>query len=360
MVRYASRLGPCSQMLIKGTAGGGPEARRHIAAALCTVAGIAVTHVAATQAAQLCVLNGVPPFFSMWFSTGWNVLLALPLLRLGTAGTSVPRLVWQVLPFYALWAGANTMYVAALGSLTSSLTTALFSVTPALVVLLAVPLLRRRLTLLSVLACLLAAAGVALVAQPWSKASSGESAISLSGLAAVLGAAACAALYKVLFKRLFDDPPARSVLLVLALLGCWSLTMGTAILGGITAAAQGGVPAAVAALPALPWGFLCLKALFDLAFNFLIALGISLTHPLFISIGTILGTCAQIGATPAAHTATTHRDASCSLDRRPHPIPTLPPNRHAPQRAGGVAAAGLRPLACGGAAPPHARLGRSS
>ena len=276
-------------MLIKGTAGGGPQARRHIAVALCIVAGIAVTHVAATQAAQQCVLNGVPPFFSMWFSTGWNVLLALPLLRLGTAGTSVSRLVWQVLPFYALWAGANTMYVAALGSLTSSLTTALFSVTPALVVLLAVPLLRRRLTLFSVLACLLAAAGVALVAQPWSEASSGESAISLRGLAAVLGAAACAALYKVLFKRLFGDPPARSVLLVLALLGCWSLTIGTAILGGVTAAAQGGVPAAVAALPALPWGFLCLKALFDLAFNFLIALGISLTHPLFISIGTILG-----------------------------------------------------------------------
>ena len=131
--------------LIKGASGGSPEARRHIAAALCTVAGIAVTHVAATQAAQQCVLNGVPPFFSMWFSTGWNVLLALPLLRLGTAGASVSRLVLQMLPFYALWAGANTLYVAALESLTSSLTTALFSVTPALVVLLAVPLLRRQL-----------------------------------------------------------------------------------------------------------------------------------------------------------------------------------------------------------------------
>ena len=49
-------------------------------------------------------------------------------------------------------------YVAALGRITSSLTTALFSVTPALVVLLAVPLLGRRLTPFSVLACALAAA----------------------------------------------------------------------------------------------------------------------------------------------------------------------------------------------------------
>ena len=78
-------------------------------------------------------------------------VLALQLLRLGTAGASVFRLVLQMLPFYALWAGANTLYVAALESLTSSLTTALFSVTPALVVLLAVPLLRRRLSPLSVL-----------------------------------------------------------------------------------------------------------------------------------------------------------------------------------------------------------------
>ena len=145
-IRGASHALQRMMRLIKGASGGSPEARRHIAAALCTVAGIAVTHVAATQAAQQCVLHGVPPLFSMWFSTGWNVLLALPLLRLGTAGTSVSLLVVQTLPFYALWAGANTLYVAALESLTSSLTTALFSVTPALVVLLAVPLLRRQLS----------------------------------------------------------------------------------------------------------------------------------------------------------------------------------------------------------------------
>ena len=77
---------------------------------------------------------------------------------------------------------------------------------------------------------------------------------------------------------------------MLGVLGGWSLSLGSALLLAISAAAPGGVPALVAALPSLPWGYMCLKSVLDLGFNFLIALGISLTHPLFISIGTILGT----------------------------------------------------------------------
>lgn len=36
------------------------------------------------------------------------------------------------------------------------------------------------------------------------------------------------------------------------------------------------------------WSFILAKSVFDLAFNFLIAYGITLIHPLFISVGTIL------------------------------------------------------------------------
>jgi len=292
---------------------------------ICVVAGIAVTHVAATQAARYAVVDGgVPPFFSMWFSTNWNVLLALPLARTSprriTAGvvSSPRRLLWLVCPFFALWAGANTLYVSSLTFISSSLTTALFGVTPALVVLLAVPVLRRRLTLVSCLACLLSAVGVTLIAQPWEQRSSaaplGPSAppspsgpsspaaaleaspeasphpSPLLGLLTALGAAGCAASYKVLFKRVFGDAPPRFVLLMLSALGGWSLVVGTAVLLAITAAAPGGLAAAAAALPSLPWGMLCAKSVLDLGFNYLIAFGIALTHPLFISIGTILGT----------------------------------------------------------------------
>ena len=307
------------------------------------VAGIAVTHVAATQAARYAVVErGVPPFFSMWFSTNWNVLLALPLARTPprriTAGvlSSPRRLVWIVCPFFGLWACANTLYVSSLTHISSSLTTALFGVTPALVVLLAVPVLRRRLTLVSCLACLLSAVGVTLIAQPWdqqssaaplapsapppspyessslpppSLAASPEASLHpspLLGLVTALGAAGCAASYKVLFKRVFGDAPPRFVLLMLSALGGWSLVVGTAILLAVTAAAPGGLAAAAAALPSLPWGMLCAKSILDLGFNYLIAFGIALTHPLFISIGTVLGTPLNVlvewalrGTTPA-------------------------------------------------------------
>ena len=51
---------------------------------------------------------------------------------------------------------------------------------------------------------------------------------------------------------------------------------------GIAAAAQGGLPALVAALPALPWGLLCLKALCDLGFNSL-TLTLTLTPTLTLN-----------------------------------------------------------------------------
>ena len=41
---------------------------------------------------------------------------------------------------------------------------------------------------------------------------------------------------------------------------------------------------------AATWAALSLKSCFDLAFNGLIALGLSFTHPLFIAVGTILST----------------------------------------------------------------------
>ena len=38
------------------------------------------------------------------------------------------------------------------------------------------------------------------------------------------------------------------------------------------------------------WALLCARSFIDVLFNFLIALGLALTHPLFVSIGTLLST----------------------------------------------------------------------
>ena len=265
---------------------------------ILVVVGIAVSQVTAIQCAErLIVESHIPSFFMMYFSTNFNVLLALPLLLPQFRRAPVITTAWKptrlaavaLVPFYALWAGANTLYAQGLAFLPSPLVVALFGVTPALVALLSVPLLGRRLTLLSVLAVLLSAGGVALIAQPWQAGGAAPGATSrvALGVGCVLGASACAALYKVAFRRCFGDVPPPFVLLVLALIGAWSLTVGTAIFAivdlGAVAAALGGAPAAT-------WAALSLKSCFDLAFNGLIALGLSFTHPLFIAVGTILST----------------------------------------------------------------------
>ena len=141
-----------------------------------------------------------------------------------------------------------TLYAQGLAFLPSPLVVALFGVTPALVALLSVPLLRRRLTIFALLSCLVSASGVVLIAQPWTH-TSGHHSLDAAPPAAppsapapapllgafastlfVLGAAACAATYKVLFRRWHGDAPATTVITVLGCIGVWSATVGTPLL----------------------------------------------------------------------------------------------------------------------------------
>ncbi|KAL1506986.1 hypothetical protein AB1Y20_007850 [Prymnesium parvum] len=263
---------------------------------LCLVVAIAASQVGASQlSSRLLHEARLPPFFLMWFSTAWNLLLALPLLSsrvdacLAHWPHRLPSLALCVAPFYLLWAGANTLYTQGLALLPPPLVTALFSVTPALVALLSAPLLRRRLSRLTLLASLVAAAGVTLIARPWRAPAEPARAAGapLLGVLAVLGAAGCAATYKVCFRRVFGEAPAPFVLLVLALLGGWAVSLGSALLWAIDG---GELRRGEVELTPRAWALLCAKSLLDLAFNFLIAYGISITHPLFVSIGTLLST----------------------------------------------------------------------
>jgi drug/metabolite transporter (DMT)-like permease len=139
------------------------------------VLGIATSQVAATQTSVLLVREAkLPAFFLMWFSTAWNLLLGLPLLIPSVRNSLqlVPKisgcaLVLWVAPFYLLWAAANALYTQALNVLMASLVAALFSVTPALVAVLSVPILQRHLSPLTVMAVATAAGGVTLIAEPW-------------------------------------------------------------------------------------------------------------------------------------------------------------------------------------------------
>ena len=301
---------------------------------MLVVLAIAVTQCIGAQIAAV-VVHAHSAAFLVWFSTGWNMLLFAPLFASkatrtatcapGCARSRVTTLVF-VAPFYALWLCSNMLYVQSLATLHAAIVSALFSVTPGLVALLSVPLLRRRLTIFALLSCLVSASGVVLIAQPWTH-TSGHHSLDAAPPAAppsapapaplfgafastlfVLGAAACAATYKVLFRRWHGDAPATTVITVLGCIGVWSATVGTPLLllfdpkAFSSAAASGASAAAALSLtPAMIWLGVCARATMDLAFNFSIAWGISLIEPLFISIGTLLATPLNVLATFALH-----------------------------------------------------------
>jgi len=254
-----------------------------LASALAIIAGIAVTHVGGTQLAAACVQQypHLTPLLLVWVGTGFNLLLLpLQLCRprhgsLSALGPWAPRparLVLLAAPFFALWVGANGMYVSALSWLSSSLVVSIFSVTPALVALLAGPILARPLTLTSTLAVATSVAGVVLAAEPWAATAGAPPPF---GALCAFGAACCAALYKVLFRRFFGDASGWLLLLFLALLGGYAVSLGTPLLY----VAQPGWPAALASLPAAGWLLMSGRCATDVLFNGLIALGLSVTHP---------------------------------------------------------------------------------
>lgn len=164
-----------------------PSPKRINVRAVLVVIGISVSHVAGTQAARwsLQLSPDLSPFFVVWLSTGLNVILGLPvwlrrkaLSRLQLHHTAAAaslirpqlkmfRIVAVVGPFYILWAAANTAYIHALALMNTSLVIAIFSVTPGLVALLGVPMLRRAATPFVVAAVCASACGVTLIAQPW-------------------------------------------------------------------------------------------------------------------------------------------------------------------------------------------------
>lgn len=288
---------------------------------LCVLV-IAITQTAGAQLGKFVVKVFSAPFL-VWFGTSLNLALVVPMLLFRNAAANTSRtatacnktvlrdFVW-VTPFFVLWVGANLLYTIGLAFLPVAIVSTVFSITPTLVALLSVPVLKRQLTALSMFACILAAGGIILIAHPWDaapkKPANGtlldleqqqqqpddQPALGTSEAAlCVVGAACCAASYKVLFRRWHGDAPASGVLFVVAMVGLWMLLLGTPVLliadpssfaVNATAAEEQGEDLKLA------WTGAIARAALDLAFNYFIAYGISLIHPLFISIGTLLST----------------------------------------------------------------------
>ena len=144
-------------------------------------------------------------------------------------------------------------------------------------------------------ATVLGIVGILLAIAPWHAA---------AGAAAYFGVAALspvsAALYKVLFARVFGRRPASCVALVLATLCVVNLTFGLVLLVSVWALLRGTgkYDAAAFLLPTslslLPAGWLILSAAASVAFNWVVNYGVTIMPPLYVSIGTLLATALNI------------------------------------------------------------------
>ena len=183
------------------------------------------------------------------------------------------------LPFTLLWVAANYLYVKALGLITATDVTAVFSATPAVVYVLSLLLLKERVSLLRSLSVALAIGGVVLIAL-----AQRVEGINVGGVVLTLGASLAAASYKVFFKVTLGDARLHTVASLLVLLSSLNIALLWPIWLALKLTSQEPF-----AWGTVPWADLCGSAALGLLFNFLVNVGVAYTTPLFVSLGTVVG-----------------------------------------------------------------------
>ncbi|GMR33191.1 hypothetical protein PMAYCL1PPCAC_03386 [Pristionchus mayeri] len=272
--------------------------KRTFLISLIVIFGVAVSFTASSQFSKYALdidsesFNA--PYFMLWFSTTWMitcfpVFLIYNLIRGSgfkeSLKHSAPVLggswLWgflRVLLFLVLWSGSNYSYTKALTFVSSSIAASISSCNAAFVWVLAMILLKDKFVIPKLLAVIFAIGGVVLISlddqinAPW------------LGIVLALASAILAALYKVLFKYVLGDASLGQVSLFLSCLGLLNL-----ILNAIPTFLLIFFGAEYLNVATVPWAALVGSAALGLLFNFLIAFGIALLHPLVIAVGMLVG-----------------------------------------------------------------------
>ena len=293
-------------------------------AALLVVIAVAGSWVASTQLAQLALIRIHVPAFMVWFTVCFNVLV-FPAVRLAraaaraccgcdstaaatgqrqrlpehhtaaaaVAGPSNGALLRLAAGLYPLYFGANYLYTRALMSMSAALVTATFAATPAFVLCLSVAVLGERFT--GPKGCAVAATFAGVFCMSFESGDGGNN--PPLGVALTLGACLCAAAYKVLFKQSMLRWPTTTLMMeddggdagdtvgrYLSLVGVVNVLPGLALV--LVLSWTGAEPIEWGSVP---MGLVAVHAVSALAFNFFVNYGVSLTTPLWVSVGTVLG-----------------------------------------------------------------------
>ncbi|TKR81065.1 hypothetical protein L596_015003 [Steinernema carpocapsae] len=238
-------------------------------------------------------------YFMVWFSTNFMctcypvyLLYAVVIRRgsfkevhreackiFGNAGFTVFGFLWREFLFLFLWMGANYSYSRALGlNITASAASSIMSCNTAIICVLGWFVLNDKIRVSQILSVAAAISGVVVISLD--KEFAGD----VLGIGLAVFSTVMAACYKVLFKKVNGDATLGQVSIFMTGLGVINTTVNV-------------IPTATLYVTGMetivwehvPWGPLFGSAILGLVFNFLINFGISLLHPLIISIGMLLG-----------------------------------------------------------------------
>ncbi|XP_065678037.1 solute carrier family 35 member F4 isoform X1 [Hydra vulgaris] len=266
---------------------------------------IAMSSTGATQTGKSVFSNNFrAPFFTTWVSTCFmaitypvfmiSLLFKKSAFRLrsflqksellfGSQGFCVQRLFYfslrYTLPFCVLWLLTNYLYYLSLEKLLPGTTTAVFSSSSCFVYIFSLIFLKDSFYVIRLISILLSIGGIVVFSYTL-----GFGSVNTYGILYIVLSSIGAASYQVSFKRVIGSPSGCQVALFLTVLGslCFLLFWPVVLIIAY-------YEYEVIEFSKIPWGFLIGTSLFGVVFNFLINFGISLTFPLFISIGALLG-----------------------------------------------------------------------
>jgi len=278
------------------------EAKAKIIFGIIIVLLIAVSWVGATQFAMRTYTSSFDsPYFTTWYTTVYMVVV-FPLFSLpqffkkrpwrfktfyresakifGPHGVCLVSLVRFTLPFCILWLASNYLYIRALKALNPADVTALFSSVSAFVYIFSIALLKEKFFITRLTAVLISVGGIVLFASTY-----GFKGPTTIGIVLTVIAACGSALYQVSFKLVVKSASGSQVALFLTLLGLCNTFLFWIIILLLHFTKYEYID-----WSNMPWLSLNVSGVLVLFFNYMVNFGIAFTSPLFIALGTLVGT----------------------------------------------------------------------
>ncbi|XP_039255496.2 solute carrier family 35 member F3-like isoform X1 [Styela clava] len=281
------------------------EKRKKILVGCIIVILLAISWVGAQQFAQNAIqlASFDAPYFMTWFGTSW-MTLCFPIYCIcialkyrnrqkiievikesekvfETSKITTKQFFLRIVPMNILWVATNYLYMIALKFIAATDASAIFASNVAFVYMLSLCILKEKLYVIRILACIFCISGVVLFG--YAAGFAGGSNLLIGALMAIATALG-AALYKVIFKVWVGAATLGQVSLFLTYLGIsniflmWTIFI-TLYFTNVEHFTGDNIP----------WNPLIASSFLGLVFNYVLSFGVAYTYPLFISIALMLG-----------------------------------------------------------------------